>query len=353
MSTDRPLAEIAGRFPIIAPPSAEPEGRQSSGRHSFAVVVAAYNAAETIAESLESALAQTSPPAQVIVCDDGSTDDTAEVVSRYEPEVTLLRRPHNGAAAARNAALGAATTSHIVCFDADDLLLPDCVAAYEAALAHRPDLAIVTCDAYLELDGVVFDRYYRRRARFAALDQRRAALHQHFVFGFAAVERRAAVAAGGWDDSLVTGWDTDLFLRLILAGAQVGLVHEPLAVYRMRPGSLSDNRARSLREMVRIVDRATRDPTLSGDERAFALVDLAAKERLATAAELEAALANAPAEVRERALAVARAPAGRFSRKARLAAYLAAAFPRATSRAWRARPRRRDTLSVRARARAD
>ena len=332
-----PAAINVAGYPLIAPPPA------TSGtwrEPSFSIVIAAYNCADTVSEALQSVLGQTARPAQVIVCDDGSTDATAVVLAGFKPDIVVLQQEHRGAATARNACLAAATATHIVSFDADDILLSTCLEAYGAALVARPDLQIVTCDAYLEAAGKVFDRYYRRTAHFAVQHQRRAALHQHFIFGHAAVDRDAAIRVGGWNERFTSGSDTDFFLRLILDGATAGLVWEPLAIYRLRTDSLSSNRARSLREMVDIVESAARHPSLSAAEREAIRVDLNVKERLATLAEFELAIQTDAAEARQRGLAIASSTDGRFTRRTRAKALGAAALPRTTHHLLRLRDRR-------------
>lgn len=351
MSFERaPLRAVeVGGFPLVAP---IPPEAGAAHEPSFAVVVAAYEAAATIAEALESALAQTRPPQQVIVCDDGSTDATGEIARGYGASVTVVRQENRGDAAARNRALELATTSHVVVLDADDVLEPRCLEAYAAALVARPDLDIVTCDAFLESDGTIFDRYYRRVARFVVDDQRRGVLHQHFIFGLAAIRREALLAVGGWDERIPRNSDTDLFLRLVLAGSRAGLVHEPLARYRLRPGSLSSDRAAGMRTMVTIVERALRESTLSEDERAYALADLRQKEKLTRLAELEHALRSGAPDRRERALRVARAPALGYTARVRLEAYVSAALPVLGRTALRLRDRRHGVTPLRTRARA-
>jgi len=152
------------------------------------------------------------------------------------------------------------------------------------------------------------------------------------IFSFAAVLRSAAVSVGGWDERLRAGMDTDFFVRLILAGAAAGLVWEPLAVYRMRSGSLNDDRARSMRSMVAIVERALEHGSLSAEERARVAADLEVKRRLTALAELDDALAG-NGDVRQRSLALARSR--RVSGKRTALAYAAAAFPRAARLAYR------------------
>jgi len=296
--------------------------------------------------SVRSVLGQTVAPLEVIVCDDGSSDRTLALLEELEPRVRVLHGEHRGSSAARNACLAVARGTHVVSFDADDLMEPRLLEAYDAALRLRPDLEIITCDAYLESDGVIFDRYYRRVARFATGDQRRAVLHQHFIFGFAAISRAAVEACGGWDEDPAIVDDTDLWVRLILNGAVAGLVWEPLAVYRLRADTVSDDRARNLRRMVNIVERASNHPSLSPAERAQARAEVIAKERGARLAELDAALRTRSEDVRPRALAVANAPGVPFGRRERLAALAAFALPRTAHRIRLERDRRRGITSL-------
>ena len=345
-----PFARDAGGFPLVAPP--RPAAKARPVEPTFAVIVAAYNCEASIGETLVSVLAQSRPAQQVIVCDDGSTDQTARVVSTFAPDVALIRQENQGDAAARNTALAAASASHVVILDSDDVFDSRCLEAYAAALAARPDLEIVTCDAFLEANGVVFDRYYRRLGRFVVEDQRRGALHQHFVFGLACLERERLVAIGGWDTRYRGNSDTDLFLRLILAGCRAGLVYEPLARYRFRPHSLSDERASNMRAMVTIVQRALEHPSLTPDERAFARADLRVKERLTRAAELEHALRTRSGDVRARARRVVSADELGFPRHERLLAAASVVAPPLGRTLLRLRDRRHGVTPLRVRTRS-
>jgi glycosyltransferase involved in cell wall biosynthesis len=94
---------------------------QPSSQASISVIVPTYNSARFIGEALDSILAQTLQPEQVIVVDDGSTDDTAGVVGRYQDRrIQYLRQTHLGIASARNAGLDAARGEYITFLDADD-----------------------------------------------------------------------------------------------------------------------------------------------------------------------------------------------------------------------------------------
>lgn len=105
-------------------------------------VVPAFNAARYIGETLDSVLAQTSPPDEVIVVDDGSTDGTLSVVERFGSAVRLLRRERGGAAAARNSGIEAAVGRFIALVDSDDLWHPEKIERQLGRFRQRPDLEI-------------------------------------------------------------------------------------------------------------------------------------------------------------------------------------------------------------------
>jgi glycosyltransferase involved in cell wall biosynthesis len=92
---------------------------------SLSVIIPAFNAEPYLSEALDSVLAQTVRPAEIVVVDDGSTDDTAAVVERYPGPVHLLRGAHEGQGAAWNRGLAAAQGAYIALLDADDLWVAD------------------------------------------------------------------------------------------------------------------------------------------------------------------------------------------------------------------------------------
>jgi glycosyltransferase involved in cell wall biosynthesis len=292
---------------------------------SFSVVIPAYQAAAFAPEAVESALAQTVAPHEVIVCDDGSTDDLADALAPYEDRIKLIRKENGGLASARNAGVRVASGEFVAFLDADNKFRPEYLEALGQLAAARPDLDIITTDAYLELDGEVYGRYYRGKARFVADDQRRGIIHQHFIFGNGAIRRDALLAVGGYDETVVAE-DTDLFVRMILGGSRAGLVDEPLCTYRIRAGSLASNRPRMLRAATVVLERASSHPSLSADERRYLKGELAAKRRLATVAEAEEALRGFAPHPRRRSLKIAFGAPG-YGLAARAKALAAAVAP--------------------------
>jgi glycosyltransferase involved in cell wall biosynthesis len=109
---------------------------------SVTVIIPAYNAARYLGEALESVRAQTGGVAEILVVDDGSTDETRAWESRVAG-VRWIAQPHAGAAAARNAGAAVATSSYVAFLDADDRWLPGKLALQWAAFDRQPEVDMV------------------------------------------------------------------------------------------------------------------------------------------------------------------------------------------------------------------
>jgi len=312
-------------------------------RPSFSVVVPAYQAAGSIAAAVESALAQTVPPLEIVVSDDGSTDGLEAALAPYRDRVVLLRRPHRGVSAARNAALEVVRGDFVANLDADDVFLPERLEALgDLAMAH-PDLDILATDAWFEVGG-------RRRGRFNRLngfpvdDQRTAILGLCFVLS-PAVRRGRLLAAGGFDESLASAEDWECWIRLVLGGSRVGLVDEALYVYRLREGSLTADHPAALRSRVAMLDKVAARHDLEDRERALVHELRAVREREALLAEAEAALLSRSRDARRRALRVATGPG--FAAATRAKALVAALTPALAARSLDRRAGEHGTRAVR------
>jgi glycosyltransferase involved in cell wall biosynthesis len=292
-------SEPAERFVAPAPDGSVPRGDAPT----ISIIMAAYQAADTIVESVTSALDQTVPPLEVIVCDDGSTDDLAAALAPYRERVVLLRSEHGGAASAWNHALRAAAGELVLRLDSDDVLLPGALEALRELAAARPDLDLLSTDVYFEVDGELVGRFYDENP-FPVADQRAAILERCFV-GWPAARRERLLAVGGFDESLRNGADWDAWIRMILDGARAGLVREPLLRYRIRPGSLSSDRSRSLQARVAVLDKVLSHSGLRPEERnAVAATRRRAHSRAAATAVRQALLERRP-DARRQALALA------------------------------------------------
>ncbi len=181
----------------------------------ISVVVPSFNAGRWIAASLDSVLAQTRPPDEVIVVDDGSTDDTADILAGYGDRIRVLRASHGGLAAARNLGLAMAGGDWIAFQDADDVAHAERLAALEAHLASDPQADGVFADGARLDDG---ERLVPRTCA-ASVAGRRLGVGDLFT-GFPAyyqaalLAREALVAAGPFDPTYRIHPDHDHAFRL-------------------------------------------------------------------------------------------------------------------------------------------
>ena len=121
---------------------------------SVSVVIPMYNDAEVVSEALDSVFAQTHQPSEIIVIDDGSSDDSASVVSGLGRDLTLLKQKNAGPAAARNAGINAASSEWIAFLDADDVWLEDRLASQLSVLTENPELDLLCSGICRYQDGV-------------------------------------------------------------------------------------------------------------------------------------------------------------------------------------------------------
>ena len=274
----------------------------------FSVIVAAYQVADVISNALDSIRSQTLQPLEVIVCDDGSTDDLETALAPYGDAIVLLRKENGGEASAKNAASRAASGDFVAILDADDVYRPEYLAAVSELARLRPDLDILTTNGVLVADEVEVRQVYHRRWQFEVADQRRAILQRNFVFGVAAMRRSVLLEHGGFDESILWTTDWDCWLRLILAGSVAGCIDEELAEYRLRQTSLTARRRELLLGKIATLEKARGNASLRGGERSVLEASIAAYRRELEFQDLTVALAAGEGDARRRASALLVAP---------------------------------------------
>lgn len=218
------------------------------------VIMGLYNAADTLAQALESLLDQTLGDWEIVLCDDGSADGTAELARAYRDRdpgrIRLLRNERNlGLGAALNRCLAAAKGAYIARMDADDVSAPERLARQAAYLDCHPGCAIVGC-AMVHFDEQGDYRVSRPPAEPGLRDY---LLGTPFCHGTVMVRAEAYRAVGGYRTApeLLRVEDVDLWLRLYEAGFRGRNLREPL--YRMR-----DDRSAAKRRRLRDRVRSTR-----------------------------------------------------------------------------------------------
>ena len=240
------------------------------------VVIPTYNCGEYICAAVESALAQTHRPIEVIVLDDGSTDDTRERLRANGGRGKYIYQASRGVAAARNAAIAAAEGDVVALLDADDLCAPRRVERQLNLLSANPNVGFVACRApIMELDGKFTGGLYDGGAPLEgtgdvviAGDSALLRFIKAPFFLTATVLMRKSVfeAAGGYDESIRVCSDFDLTLRLLQI-CDMACVNEKLYFYRRgRPGSLSATRRKTCEWIIHVLEKFARTPAGSVPE---------------------------------------------------------------------------------------
>jgi glycosyltransferase involved in cell wall biosynthesis len=196
------------------------------------VVIPCYNAAKTLAATLESVLAQSYRPIEVIVVDDGSSDESAAIARSFAPRVTVVVQKNGGPASARNEGIRRCRGEYIAFLDADDLWLPDKLAVQVpvAAAFGKPALVFSAVERVRE-DGEI----HLKRVSPEKLPITYAKLWHGNSITTSTVLAHAAVLDGCVfdEDSAIQGAeDFDLWLR-IAAQHPVGYIDTPLARYHI------------------------------------------------------------------------------------------------------------------------
>ena len=224
-------------------------------------VVPAYNAARTLRAAVESILLQTVGDIEVIVVDDGSEDDTAEVARAIaDPRVRLISQANLGASAARNAGIHSARGRYIAFLDADDLWLPDKLARQLALLHSRPDVHAVHCGAiYVDDELRELSVCPCRPWRDALLD----VLHFENLSAFPStlMAKREKLKQRGFDPSLVMHEDWDMAIHAARHW-RLQPVEAPLALYRVHRGNRSRDVEKHLVSGLRVIERVFADASL-------------------------------------------------------------------------------------------
>lgn len=223
------------------------------GCATVAVIITAFNQARFLGDAISSVMAQTRPADEVIVVDDGSTDDPATVVVQFE-KVRLIQQETRGVSAARNAGVRSCKTSHVVFLDSDDRLLPAAIETGLACIAARPDCAFVyggyrhisedgrpiVPDCYTLIDGDAYPALLRANV---------IAMHASVLY-----RRDCLLAVNGFDETLPRAEDYDIYLRI----AQIYPIAshpEIIAEYRKHGHGMTNNSVEQLRMSLQLLDR--------------------------------------------------------------------------------------------------
>ncbi len=257
----------------------------------IAVVIPVYNSAAHLEETVQSVQAQTLGAWELVIVDDGSTDDTIGVASRLaetDTRIRVVQAEHGGVSAARNLGVAAAGPQCrcLLFLDADDVLEPDALALLHAALDAEPAaVAANGLGRYVdeagrpirpgEMEAAGRARMRLVRDRTEPLDPSEPTTFDVLVYenclliGCVLVRRQAFEACGGFDARLSRCEDWDLWIRLSLLGP-IRFVDRVVLHYRQHPGGASQSRRRMIEARLTLRRTTIRSARLSLEQRRLA-----------------------------------------------------------------------------------
>ncbi|MBI9017221.1 MAG: glycosyltransferase family 2 protein [Phycisphaerae bacterium] len=233
--------------------------------HQVSVVIPAYNAQEYIARAIDSVLTQTRKADEIIIVDDGSTDNTAEQVKRFGDKVRYIYQENAGASVARNTGINAGKYEWIAFLDGDDEFSPDRIEKQIALLKRNPHLIWVTanfknCLCKENRQGLAIN-FEKTKLGLGTKEY-----FDHYlqaclipVFGHTdtmLIKKSAILETGGFFNGQKRHNDIDLWFRISYLYPQIGFVNEPLAIVHLDiPNSITQTHSKSLDYFVDFIDR--------------------------------------------------------------------------------------------------
>ncbi len=212
---------------------------------SISVVIPCYNYGKYVGQSIESALAQKVKPFEVIVVDDGSTDDSVRQISKYP--VKLIRQENRGVIAAKNRGFAESKGRFVLFLDADDILKENALSEYLKEYKKDKSVGFVYSDMqYFGSESGIFE------SKVFSKQQLR---DGNYIHNSSLIKREAFEAVGGYHQQMGDGYeDWDLYISLVEQGYMGAYVPRVLLDYRRHEGSLSRNEMDQLKALRLIYD---------------------------------------------------------------------------------------------------
>jgi len=247
----------------------------------FSVVICTYNYAHMLPDALRSVAAQTFRGFELLIVDDGSTDDTEEVVERFRPQFESLRylkKPHTGPADSRNVGVQATSGSHIAFLDADDLWSRHYLAAMQKTFRENPPAELALCEPIFVRSegGVVTEATLHRglprlcgpaRSTREVFDLIQHSSPSGMVFGKDLYSRNGPfdVQSFAWFSE-----DVDWLFRALQAGTFCVSLRQRLYLYRRHDDNLTNNAGNSFQSWLKLYSQTFRESRTSAEIEALA-----------------------------------------------------------------------------------
>ena len=235
---------------------------------SFTVIIPVFNGAAYLKQTLESVLRQTLAPLEILVIDDGSTDESSNIAQSFSPKVTVIRRANSGVSATRNFGVSIANSNWIAFMDADDLWEPEYLEAHAEVITSASGLDLCYSDRLHLVQQENGEFEIRERYRVSPQSQFRRAVLERSLFGPSCftIRRSTFLAIGGFESRFDAVEDWHLCLRLLQANAAFAHIPHPLVQYRVHAASITNNPLPVLKKTIALVNEQI-IPHLSRFER--------------------------------------------------------------------------------------
>jgi glycosyltransferase involved in cell wall biosynthesis len=225
------------------------------------VVIPAYNQGHYLGRAIQSVLDQTYTHFEILVIDDGSTDDTAVIAKSFpDPRVRYIYQENRGLSGARNTGVRSAIGEYISYLDADDLFLPTKLERLVHELQTNPSLGFVAGQA------IPIDENDQPTGKLYAIpipiDPARLLLGNPLHVGSVMVDRKWQDAAGPFDESLRSYEDWDMWIRLARLGCKMGWVDEPVSLYRFHTAQMTRIGTQMTNATFAVLDKIYSGPAL-------------------------------------------------------------------------------------------
>jgi glycosyltransferase involved in cell wall biosynthesis len=240
------------------------------------VIIPAYNAAKYLPIAIESVVAQTFKDWRILLVDDGSTDNTAEVVAPFVeqlgPKLKYIKQANGGLPAARNAAIRNSSAEFLALLDADDIWLPNRLAESLKSFENRPEVGLSHgFISRIDTEGAVIDTFSRKQKHGEGRIARYIYMRQVQLPCPTITFRRSCVDdVGMFDETMRATEDRDLWLRIAFK-YEVAVVPKVIALYRTSPNAMTTDPERMLKAQEQFVEKHFGAPGCGIRERRIAL----------------------------------------------------------------------------------
>lgn len=223
------------------------------------VIIATYNRAQLLRQTVESVLAQTYPHIELIVIDDGSPDDTPAVMAAYGDRIVYVRQANQGGSAACNNGFAISKGAYVTFLDHDDLMAPTKIARQVQVLESDPSIGLCHCQFnYIDQEGALLQGGTTLPEKHVLAELAKG----DFIWSGGPLIRRDVLDHVGLHDLAIWSADWDMWLRIALAGYRFHCVQEILGSYRMVGTSMQSNIKREEEGHLRLLGKLYSQPNL-------------------------------------------------------------------------------------------